>query len=306
MRRSGPEYRTAQRTNAWLRVLTGIGLWVGAACTRASVQAPFGNPAPAPAVAGEIPDINPDDRTTSYAVVWAASEAGLAVHQPAGISSPIVEHLRYDARDISLTGGASRLGTSLWVEIHRPSGGAGWVPSWNLTEDVSVERFCADPRAEATRGHVVTALVDQDGPGLSSLVSPKRGLFVRVGSWNSETVIGPSSVSGIFGAAPSVWGHHRGDAVPLTGTFQNVVLTDFEDVRAEAVQEACGTIPTGESGPSADWPPEYAGLNLYTFYLPSSSIETRFGWKSWVVAFEYLRGQPYVAGILRYDGEIPP
>jgi hypothetical protein len=255
----------------------------------------------------ENADINPDDRTTIYAVVWASSDSGLGVHQPAGVSSAVVEHLAFDARGVSLTGEASRLGTSLWVEIHRPSGGAGWVPSWNLTEDVSVERFCADPRAEDARRRTVAALLDQDGPRLSAVVSPKRGLFVRVGGWNSETVIGPSSVSGIFGAAgPSEWGHARGDGAPLTGAFQDVVLTDFEDVRSGAAQETCGTILTGESGRPAEWPPEYAGLNRYTLYLPATPTETSFGWKSWVVAFEYLRGQPYVAGLVKYEGEIPP
>jgi hypothetical protein len=256
---------------------------------------------------GESADINPDDRTTVYAVVWAEADSGLEVHQPAGISSAVVEHLRFNARGISLTGGASRLGTSLWVEIHRPSGGAGWVPSWNLTEDVSVDRFCADPRAEVARGQTVTALLDQDGRQLSSIISPKRGLFVRVGSWNSETMIGPSSVSEIFGPdGPNEWGHHRGDPAPLTGSFQSVVLTEFENVRSGAVQETCGTIRTGDSGPATEWPAEYAGLNLYSFYLPASPTETRFGWKTWVVAFEYLRGRPYVAGILEVEGEIPP
>lgn len=300
--------RTAHLSKDWARVLGGIALAIGAACTRASVQAPFVDPAGlALASLAEGADINPDDPTTVYAVVWAQSDSGLAVHQPAGISSSVVEQLRFDSRGIALTGEASRLGTSLWVEIHRPSGGAGWVPSWNLTEDVSMDRFCADPRAEATRRQAVSALLDADGPQLASVVSPKRGLFVRVGSGNEETLIGPSSVSGIFGAGgPSEWGHRRGDGAPLTGSFQSVVLTDFEAVGSEAVQETCGTIRTGESGPAAEWPPEYAGLSLYTFYVPSSPTETRFGWKTWVVAFEYLRGQPYVAGILKYEGEIPP
>ncbi|HEX9679970.1 MAG TPA: hypothetical protein VGA32_00850, partial [Anaerolineales bacterium] len=75
------------------------------ACARSSVSAPgtegpVSNPSPTAVV-----DIDPGNRSTSYAVVWADEESGLAVRQPAGITGTTVAVLPSDARGLLLTGG---------------------------------------------------------------------------------------------------------------------------------------------------------------------------------------------------------
>ena len=70
--------------------------------------------------------------TDQYAVVWVTHEETLIIRKPAGISGTAVSELAYDQRGIKLTGSSTLLGSSTWVEIYTPAGGAGWVNSWNL------------------------------------------------------------------------------------------------------------------------------------------------------------------------------
>lgn len=251
-------------------------------------------------------DIDPENRSTSYAVVWA-DDAGLAVRQPAGISGTTVAVLASDARGLRLTGGSSRLGSSLWVEIMRPEGGTGWVQSWNLTEDVAQGRFCADP-AVATRNEVIgRAILQRDGVGLAGVVSPKRGLAVRHDWWNTEVILPPAAVPNLFEASrPDEWGLQSGSRSPIVGTFREVILPPLDEVWSSGPSGTCDQMVVGETGRPAQWPEEYSNLNFYSYHLPADPTETVFGWRTWVTAFEYLQGTPYLVALVQYRGEIAP
>src|SRR3990172_3865139 len=110
----------------------------------------------------------------------------LTVRQVAGVSGGDVGDLEFDQRGLLLTGNATNLGSSLWVEINRPSGGTGWVSAIDLTQDVPGEAFCSDGRVLTLVEALRTSIVNRDPQGLQALVSPRRGLTVRFDWWNPE------------------------------------------------------------------------------------------------------------------------
>jgi hypothetical protein len=277
------------------------------ACARSSASAPGTVGPPSDPSPTAVVDIDPGNRSTLYAVVWADEESGLAVRQPAGITGTTVSVLPSDARGLLLTGGSSRLGSSLWVEIVRPEGGTGWVQSWNLTEDVPADRFCADPAVTTRISILRQALLQRDGPGLAGVVNPKRGLAIRHDWWNLEVILPAESVPGVFDASlPDEWGLQSASQSPILGTFRDVILPQLDEVWSGAIREACDQLIIGETGRPAQWPAEYATLNFYSFHLPAGPTETVFGWRTWATAFEYLQGAPYLAALIQYRGEIAP
>lgn len=252
-------------------------------------------------------DIDPGNRSTAYAVVLATEESGLAVRQPAGISGTTVAVLPSDARGLLLTGGSSRLGSSLWVEIVRPEGGTGWVQSWNLTEDVPAARFCADPAVTGRNESIRQAIQQRDGPALAGAVNPKRGLAVRHDWWNVEVILPPESLPGVFDASlPDEWGLQSGSQSPIRGTFRDVILPKLDEVWSGSARQACDQLIIGETGRPAQWPAEYATLNFLSYHVPADPTETVFGWRTWAMVFEYLQGVPYLSAWIQYRGEIAP
>jgi hypothetical protein len=85
-----------------------------------------------------------------------------------------------------------------------------------------------------------------------------------------------------------------------------VILPGLDELFEGDSHQACGRLVIGATGRPVEWPPEYANLNLYTYHLPAEPTETTFGWRTWVMAFEYVNGQPYLAGLVQFRGEIAP
>jgi hypothetical protein len=227
------------------------------------------------------------------------------VRQPAGISGAVVDTLPRDSRDVRLTGDSSSLGSSLWVEILRPAGGTGWVNFWNLTEDVAREEFCTDARVGRLAERFQQAVRLGDGSALAALISPKRGWVYRHEWWNDEVIMPLEAIPGLFQSSDEmVWGQGSAGA-PVLGSFSDVVLPDLV-VAAGGSEQTCGLLRSGDTARSAEWPVDYRNLNFLYFFQPSAASEATFGWSGWGLAVEYLQGQPLLAAMVRYHGEIGP
>ncbi len=240
-----------------------------------------------------------------YAVAWTPADGLLPVRQPAGISGTVVEQLPADQRGLRLTGKSTLLGSSLWVEIERPSGGTGWVNASNLTEDVSPERFCNDPQVAALLDRFREAVTAGDGHALVEIVDPRRGLGVRHDWWNIEVAFPVSVVADLFDSSVEVdWGMPRNSLAPIHGSFRELVAPDLQRVFQAQSQTACDRLLLGESAQPAAWPAEYANLNYHVFYDPAPTPAPRFNWRAWAVGIEYVDGRPYLALLVPYRGEI--
>jgi hypothetical protein len=291
------------RLQDWLR-LGGLLLGMAAAgCSRASVPATDLGVPDEVQVSGPGVDMAIEG---AYAVVWVDS-GGLPVRQPAGISGAVVETLPIATRDLFLTGETTQLGSSLWVEVLRPSGGTGWVNFWNLAESVPNRVACGDGRVAELAYRLAGAVQNRDGRALAGLLSPKRGLVYRHEWWNEEVILPIESVPGLFGSREILdWGLDPLGEARLEGTFEETVLPDFQEVLSAPFELSCGTLVSGETARPPEWPAEYRNLGMLVLFQAADSLESAFGWRALALAVEYFDGRPYVAASVPYRGEIGP
>ena len=306
--------------NGPLDVQIRAGMWIpilalpflATACRQSLVPIPTSTLSEAPTVAPQTPlatEALPSTAQAStpglYAAVWIDGDEPLVVRQPAGITSMAVEALASDQRNLSVTGKTSQLGSSTWVEINLPQGGRGWVNGWNLTEDVARDEFCVDPRVQDLVNRFIMALQSRDGAQLAQLVSPKRGLIIRHDWWNPEVPISLSEVSGIFhDPATMTWGVNRDSELTIEGTFSDVMMPQLEDVFSVAPEIACNELVAGISGQEVIWPSEYSNLNYLAFNRPAPDPGSQLNWRTFGLGIEYVDGQPYLAVLVQYRGEI--
>ena len=240
-----------------------------------------------------------------FSIFGVPPGARLMVRQPAGISGTVVAELPADMRRIGLTGQSTPLGSSIWVEMEVPSGSTGWINLWNLTEDVGSEAFCQDPRVPALVDTFFAALRDQSGEALAQTVSPRRGLVLRHDWWNAEIVIPLSEVPDLMQRADEIpWGVQRGSGAPIVGSFRERMLPELDALLAGTPQQACNELLSADTGIPAEWPGEYARMNFLSYHLPALDPGPRFNWRSWALGVEYVDGVPYIAIVVRYQGEL--
>jgi hypothetical protein len=191
------------------------------------------------------------------------------------------------------------------VEIALPSGGTGWINLWNLTEEMDPDAFCRDPRVPALIDTFFAALRERSGEALARTISPRRGLVLRHDWWNPEIVIAAAEVPGLMQRVDEVvWGTQRGSGAPIAGSFRDRWLPEVDALLGATPEESCNRLLGGETTIAPAWPSEYARMNFLSYYFPAPNTGTKFSWRSWAVGIEYVDGVPYVAILIRYQGDL--
>jgi hypothetical protein len=280
-----------------------------AACTRSSVsldhiETEVASFAPLDTVeATDVTSIAPF--SGFYAVVWVTSDQPLIARNPAGLSGAAVGELPYSQGSLGLTGASTRLGSSNWVEVILPSGGAGWINSWNITEEVSSQDFCNDPRIPQIIDTFSQAVGERSGQKLVEVSNPERGLILRHNWWNPEIIFPVDTLMNIYQDLTEIdWGVHSGSEFPIQGSFQDIIAPQLEDVFSNSPELNCNTIQTGDTTREIVWPEEYFNINFYSVYRPVPEGGSVFDWRTWILGFEYIDGEPYITILVHYRGEI--
>lgn len=291
-----------------IRGLTAaLGLAVLVACTRGTIPIISGGavlPSTLTAAAGvtrtPIYLFTPGPGYQFPHAVFGVPRGGtLTVRQVAGVSGGELAELAYNLRGLALTGNATSLGTSTWVEIVRPSGGAGWVPAGNLTQDVPTDAFCGDPRVLALLDVFRTSLVAGDAVGVQAVVSPRRGLTVRFDWRSPEVTYRPSQIADLLRSDEArEWGSQFSGA-PIVGSFREVILPRLQAISVGEVSLACGEVLTGLTLREVMWPSEYANLNFYSIFRAGDPSGSEFAWTTWLVGIEYIDNQPYISHLVQ-------
>jgi hypothetical protein len=241
----------------------------------------------------------------SFSAFGVPQDAHLIVRQLAGISGTVVAELPADMRHIELTGQATPLGSSTWVEIVVPTGGTGWINLWNLTEDVEPEAFCQDPRVPALVDAFFAALRDRSGEALAQTVSPRRGLVLRHDWWNPEVMIPLAEVPDLMQRVDELeWGVQLGSEAPIRGSFRDRILPELDALLAGTPEQACNQLLSADTSIPAEWPDEYARMNFLSYHIPAPEPGTKFSWRTWAIGVEYVDGVPFVAILVRYQGDL--
>jgi hypothetical protein len=298
--------RSAPPVVPWLAVLASLALLSG--CTR--VLVPLGAPAAPPLTTDQAEETrlaggNIPEGPIVYSIFGVPAGGLLLARQPAGISGTVVAELPGDLRRVRLTGQTTVLGSSTWTEIEVPSVGTGWINLWNLTEDVAGETFCADPRVPALLDSFLAALRARSGEALAQTISPQRGLVLRHDWWNDEVVIPLNDAAELMRTTePVAWGVQRGSGAPIVGSFRDRLLPELDTLLEATSTQACNAIQSGETGYPARWPEEYTRLNYVSYFVPAPEPGPVFNWRAWAVGVEYVDGVPYVAILIRYQGDL--
>jgi hypothetical protein len=300
----------ARLAGAVLWMLWGAGLL---GCTRSTI--PIGALDATRAAAGAASEAQPTfvlvpatlDISTerTYAVFDIPADDRLPVRQPAGISGTIVGWLEADERGLHLTGASTRLGTSAWVEVVRPSGGKGWVRAANLTETVAPQVFCADPAVPELMSDFQKAILTRDGDKLRALTYPERGILLRAAWRNPEVLVQESLVSTLFASqTPYDWGNQPESELAIRGVFGEVMYPTLEDVLSHSPTTSCDTLIIGKTIQPVAWPDEYQNLNFYAFFRPTPNPVNALEWRGVAAGIEYVGGKPYLAVLVLLRAEL--
>lgn len=242
-----------------------------------------------------------------YAVVLVSADNVLNVRTAPGLDQPILEMLAGNAREISLTGAEQELDGERWVEIKRGEAGTGWVYGSFLTQQVSPQAFCSDPKVKAFVTSFLTALSEQDFAGLAVLTSPTHGLTIQTAWYNEGVTFKREQVAGLLqDDTVFAWGIEGGSGLPIQGTFKATVLPQMLNLFQGEVKSPCNSLEVNVgSGPTpgqTPWLFEYGNLNFVALYR-AAPADQELDWRTWAVGIEIIAGSPYAMTMVQYRWE---
>jgi hypothetical protein len=237
--------------------------------------------------------------TGPYAVVKVAADDTLKIRAAAGIQNAIIGSFAPAFNGITRTGKSVKVGEEPWYEIQRPEGGSGWVSSSYLTEYTSPATFCVDDRVNALLNNLKKALDDSNGKLLASLVSPTHGVDVWL--WRNGKAINfdREHIAWVFESTyRHTWGANTATGVQTIGAFHEAVLPNLRDGFGQGYELRCNEreVP----GVQDAWPGEYANVNVYKLVRPGAP-DANVGWRIWLVGVEYVRGKPFLFGLVHFQ-----
>ena len=238
-----------------------------------------------------------------YAVILVTPNDVLNVRSAPGVSNPVIGSFARDAVNVMRTGPSQQVGGAEWVEVLLPDGiSKGWVNSYYLTEYVSRETFCTDPRVQPLIATLKQAMTSSNGPLFGSLFSPKHGMNLNY--WpSSNTVNYTSATAQTVFTDPQVidWGSGGGSGIVDTGTLAQVVQPQMVDVLNSPYQLNCDALSYGQTYTNVT---AYSNTNIHYYsVVKPPTPEIVFDWKVWLIRIEYVNGQPYLFGAVHYVWE---
>jgi hypothetical protein len=293
--------------------LSPLLLSVLSACSRGDVPLPTLPVAETPVIPTEVeiaqtetPIINEKyPLQVEFAAVWGLDEEGLSMRNQAGISAPVVEVIPWNSHQIYLTGNRSLLGSSVWLEIMTENNIKGWVSAWNLTEYVSPNQFCDDSEARVVIEEFLHAVTDNTVPFPIKLISPNRGLSIRLNWYGPDVNYAMDEIDLIFTDGREMdWGVMADSGLQVAGSFEKIIQPKLEDVFTNSPDALCNELAWGSTSGIVLWPDELKNLNFYSFYRPAKEDGNPLDWRTWAIGIEYVNHQPYVAILVHYSSEL--
>ena len=195
--------------------------------------------------------------------------------------------------------------TTETLTLSTPTPGSG-APTAISTLTLSVASpvasdICADSQVTALIDSLKTAILNSDGPLLSSLVSPQRGLDAA--RFRDGTVINyrPDQAKFLFETTFEVnWGPAPGSGLDEIGSFHDVVVPELVKAFDQPYTLHCNELKHGGATYEVSWP--YEG-DFYSVYFPGTEPNGFMDWYTWAVGIEYLNNKPYLYALIPYFWE---
>lgn len=244
--------------------------------------------------------ITPTPLQGPYAVIRVAPGDVLNIRAGAGINFAVVGSYPPDATNVMLTGLNQTAEGAEWVQVQKDDGTQGWVNSYYLTEYVTHEAFCADQRIPVLLEQLKYSMNQSNGEAFAALVNPKHGVNVHLWAYANGINYTTTTARNIFTSTESYnWGAGpRGE--PDVGTFQDLLQPKLQDVLNAPTKETyCDDLarvfPLYE-------PWKYGNIRYYNLYRPSST-PADLDFRTWLIGFEYINGQPYLHAMVTIQWE---
>ena len=152
---------------------------------------------------------------------------------------------------------------------------------------------------ENFRGAVIT----KNGDLFKSVVSPTRGLSVRLLNGGNFANYTPEQVSWLFKSSYAYdWGLGAGSGLPVNGSFMDEVYPFLLQTFDTEADYTCNQLVLESANYVADWPAYYKAFNFYTVHSPIPA-DNELGWHTFVVGFEYVDGEPYIMSLVHFAWE---
>jgi hypothetical protein len=161
--------------------------------------------------------------------------------------------------------------------------------------------ICNDPQVTALIDSFKKAILTSDGPLLSSLVSPSRGMDVAYFRDGTVITYRQEHAKFLFETTFEVdWGTEPGSGELKQGSFHDVVVPKLVEIFNQPYTLHCNELKHGGATYELKWP--YEG-EFYSIYFPGTQANGNMDWHTWVMGIEYVNGKPYVYALMQFFWE---
>jgi hypothetical protein len=233
-----------------------------------------------------------------YAVVLVPAGDVLNLRQAPGPSQPVLATLPATATGLQLTGRQQMVNDQRWVEVSLPAGATGWVNAYYLAEQAPGADLCSDPQVTRLIADLRQALAGQDGPLLSSLVSPVHGLDLAYLHNGNTANYSPQEAGWVFQSDYLMdWGAHPASGLEVKGAFRDTALPDLLDVLNAQYETRCNSADLGGGNYTYQWPERYRNINYLVLHKPGPP-GNELAWRTWIAGIEYVQSRPYLFALV--------
>ncbi len=182
-----------------------------------------------------------------------------------------------------------------------PPGATTPAPGTTNTSPTDTTSICNDPQATALIDSFKKAVLNSDGPLLSSLISPTRGMDVAFFRDGTVITYDQEHAKFLFETTFEVdWGAEPGSGAAKKGSFHDVVVPELVKAFNQPYTLHCNELKHGGATYELQWP--YRG-EYYAVYFPGTEANGNMDWHTWVMGIEHVNGKPYIYALLHFFWE---
>ncbi len=175
------------------------------------------------------------------------------------------------------------------------------APGVTVPVGTNPSSICNDPQVTALIDSFKSAVLNANGPLLSSLVSPSRGMDVAFFRDGTVITYDQNHAKFLFETTYQVdWGAEPGSGAAKRGSFHDVVIPKLKESFNQPYTLHCNELSHGGATYELKWP--YQG-EFYSVYYPGTEASGNMDWHNWVMGIEYANGKPYVYALMQFFWE---
>jgi hypothetical protein len=175
------------------------------------------------------------------------------------------------------------------------------VPDGSVAAPSNPATICNDPQVTALIDSFKSAILTSDGPLLSSLVSPSRGMDVAYFRDGTVITYRPEHAKFLFETTFAVdWGTEPGSGQMKSGSFHDVIVPELVSIFNQPYTLHCNELKHGGATYEMIW--EYEN-EFYSIHFPGTQANGNLDWHTWVMGIEYVNGKPYVYALIQFFWE---